>query len=81
MLRGHLRPYRSTLLLVTGLQLGQTVASLFLPSINAHVIDKGVRYGDTGYIWRMGSVMLLVALVQIAFAVAAVYFGARTAMA
>ncbi len=55
--------------------------TLILPTLNADIIDKGVLTGDTDYIWRLGGVMLLVTFVQVAFAIAAVYYGARVAMA
>ena len=57
------------------------MASLYLPSLNADIIDKGVATGDTGYILSTGGWMLLVTVVQIVCSIAAVYFGARTAMA
>lgn len=81
LLRGHLRRYRRPLLAVVALQLGATIASLYLPSLNADIIDRGVATGDTGYILRIGGVMLAVTVAQIACAAAAVWFGARTAMA
>jgi ATP-binding cassette subfamily B protein len=81
LLRGHLRPYRRSLLAVVALQLVATLASLYLPSLNADIIDRGVATGDTGYILRIGGWMLGVTLVQIACSVTAVWFGARTAMA
>ena len=80
LLRTFLRPYRRWLLGVASLQFVATIAALFLPSLNADIIDNGVARGDTGYIARTGLVMLAVALVQIAATVAAVYCGARTAM-
>ena len=80
LLRTSLRPYRRQLGLVVVLQLIQTIAGLYLPSLNADIIDKGVATGDTGYITSTGAVMLGVALVQISCTIAAVYFGARTAM-
>lgn len=80
-LRRYLRPHRSTLAIVAVLQLIQTIAALSLPSLNAHIIDKGVALGDTGYIWRIGGIMLAITLVQIAFSISAVYFGSRAAMA
>ncbi len=80
LLRTHLRPYRRELLLVLVFQACQTIASLSLPSLNASIIDNGVIPGDTGYIWSRGSVMLAVSLVQVGFAVAAVYVGSRAAM-
>src|ERR1700704_5869324 len=81
LLRAHLRPYWRELLAVVALQLVSTMASLYLPSLNADIIDKGVAVGDTGYIISTGGWMLVVTLVQIACSVAAVYFGARAAMA
>lgn len=79
-LRSHLRPYRNTLLVVVLLQAIQTAATLALPTLNADLIDKGVLAGDNGYIWRTGAVMAGFGAVQIAFAVGAVWFGARAAM-
>ncbi|HEY5377393.1 MAG TPA: ABC transporter transmembrane domain-containing protein [Polyangiaceae bacterium] len=81
LLRRFLRPYRRDLGIVVLLQLVATAASLYLPSMNADIIDRGVVHGDTGYILSTGGLMLLVAALQIACAVSAVYFGARTAMA
>jgi ATP-binding cassette subfamily B protein len=80
LLRSYLRPYRTPLLAVVALQLVATMASLYLPSLNADIIDKGVAKGDTGYIVSTGGWMLLVTLVQIACSIGAVYFGARAAM-
>jgi ATP-binding cassette subfamily B multidrug efflux pump len=81
LLRQYLAPYRTGVVAVLLLQLVQTIATLYLPSLNADIIDKGVAVGDTGYILRIGGVMLGVSLLQVACAIAAVYFGARTAMA
>ena len=81
LLRTYLRPYSWALLAVVALQLVSTMASLYLPSLNADIIDKGVAIGNTGYIISTGGWMLLVTLAQIACSVAAVYFGARAAMA
>ena len=75
------RPYWPWLLLVIVFQAAQSVATLWLPSLNADIIDDGVAKGDTGLILTLGAVMLGVTLVQIACAVVAVYFGAKTAMA
>jgi ATP-binding cassette subfamily B protein len=80
LLRTYLRPYRRPLLAVVLLQLVGTMASLFLPSLNADIIDQGIAQGDTGYIVRTGGWMLLVSGVQIVCSIIAVYFGARTAM-
>ncbi len=80
LLREYLRPYRKPLALVLGLQLAQTLATLYLPTLNADIIDKGVIFHNTGYIMRTGGVMLAITLAQIVCAVAAVYFGAKVAM-
>ena len=80
LIAAYLRPYRTNLTFVVLLQLTGTVAALYLPSLNADIIDKGVISGDTGYIVRVGGMMLLVTLLQIGCSVAAVWFSARTAM-
>jgi len=77
----HLRPYRAAIAIVVVLQLVQTVATLYLPTLNADLIDNGVVKGDAGYILRIGAVMIAITLVQVICAIVAVYFGARTAMA
>jgi ATP-binding cassette subfamily B protein len=81
LLRTYLRPYRRPIAFVMLLQLVQTLATLFLPTLNADIIDNGVIKGDTSYILHTGGIMLAVALVQIVCSVGAVFFGARTAMA
>ncbi len=80
LLRTQLRPYRRPVALLVLLQLAQTLATLYLPTLNADIIDKGVVTGDTSYIMRTGGIMLAVTLVQIVCAIGAVYLGARTAM-
>ncbi len=81
LLRTHLLKYRGLLLTVLALTFVQVMCTLTLPTLNADIIDKGVVTGDTGYIWRVGGIMLVVTLVQVTFAIAAVYYGARAAMA
>jgi ATP-binding cassette subfamily B protein len=78
-LRTHLRPYAGNLSLVVVLQLVGTIASLYLPSLNADIIDNGVAKGDTAYIMSTGGWMLAVSLLQIVCTITAVYFGAKTA--
>ena len=80
LLRTHLRPFRKLLLAIIALQAVQAFASLYLPDLNADVIDEGIIGGDTGRIWSLGGVMLGVTLIQVTFAVAAVYCSARAAM-
>lgn len=76
-----LRPYRRDVTIVVVLQLIQSLAALSLPTLNADIIDHGVVVGDTGYIMRIGGLMLGITAVQVVATIVAVYFGARTAMA
>jgi len=80
LLRRFLVPYRRLLLGVLLLQVVGTMASLYLPTLNARIIDRGVTRGDTAYIWDVGKVMLAISVLQIACTVVATYLGARTAM-
>jgi ATP-binding cassette subfamily B multidrug efflux pump len=73
--------YRKWLLIVVVAQFAQTIAALYLPTLNANIIDNGVVKADTGYIVSTGGIMLAVALGQVVAAVTAVYFGSRTATA
>ncbi|MCH0540666.1 ABC transporter ATP-binding protein [Streptomyces sp. MUM 203J] len=81
LLRIHLGPYKRPIALLVALQLVQTCATLYLPTLNADIIDNGVVRGDTGYILRFGALMIAVSVLQVAGNVGAVYFGARTAAA
>ncbi|GGU85637.1 multidrug ABC transporter ATP-binding protein [Streptomyces litmocidini] len=81
LLRTHLRPYRKPIALLVLLQFLQTCASLYLPTLNADIIDHGVVNGDTGYILRFGALMVGVSVVQVLCNIGAVYYGARTASA
>jgi ATP-binding cassette subfamily B multidrug efflux pump len=81
LLRNFLRPYSTAIVLVVALQFVQTLATLYLPTLNADIIDDGVVKGDTGAVMKIGGVMLAITLLQIVAQAAAVYFGARTAMA
>ena len=80
LMRDYLRAYRPWLLLVLVFQTIQAVATLSLPTLNANIIDNGALKGDTSYIWKVGAIMLAVTFVQVTFAVAATFFGARSAM-
>jgi ATP-binding cassette subfamily B protein len=76
----YLRPHRQLLAAVVVFQLAQSIASLYLPTLNADIIDEGVAKGDTGVILSLGALMLAITLLQIVCAVIAVYFGAKAAM-
>jgi ATP-binding cassette, subfamily B, multidrug efflux pump len=80
-LRTFLRPYKRLLTAVLLLSLIGTMAALYLPSLNASIIDDGVAKGDTELIWRTGAIMLGVSAIQAFGSITAVYFGAKAAMA
>ncbi len=80
LLRRYLQPYKAALLAVVVLQFLGTIAALYLPTLNADIIDNGVAKGDTTYILQVGVVMLAITFVQVACTIAAVWFGARSAM-
>ena len=80
LLRRYLPPYRDALIAVVVLQFLGTLAALYLPTLNADIIDNGVAKADTAYIVRVGAVMLGITIVQVACTIGAVWFGARSAM-
>ena len=81
LLRTYLRPYKRPIALLVALQFLQTCASLYLPTLNADIIDDGVVKGDSGYILSYGALMIGISLAQVVCNIAAVYYGARTAAA
>jgi ATP-binding cassette subfamily B multidrug efflux pump len=81
LLRRYLAPYQRPITLILIFQFVSTIASLYLPGLNADIIDRGVVVGDTGYIIQIGAIMLVVTVVQVLCSIVAVYYGARTAMA
>ncbi|MFM9369682.1 ABC transporter ATP-binding protein [Streptomyces sp. Da 82-17] len=81
LLRSHLAPYKNSIALLVALQFLQTCATLYLPTLNADIIDRGVVRGDTGYILTFGALMIGVTVVQVLCNIGAVYYGARTAAA
>jgi ATP-binding cassette, subfamily B, multidrug efflux pump len=80
LLRTGLRPYRLSIVFVVFLVLTQVIANLYLPTLNANIINNGVVTGDTSYILRIGAIMLGVTLVYVIAAISAVYLGSRTSM-
>ncbi|MUL66908.1 ABC transporter ATP-binding protein [Mycobacterium sp. CBMA 234] len=80
LLRQYTRPYRRQLAVVATLQLISTLASLYLPTLNARIIDHGVARGDTAVIGRLGGVMLGVSALQVLCSIGAVCFGSRAGM-
>lgn len=80
-LRDYLRPYYGQLVIVVLLQLVANAAALYLPTLNARIVDDGIAKGNTGLILSLGVLMLVVTVVQMAAQIGAVWFGARSAMA
>ncbi|MBS2533784.1 ABC transporter ATP-binding protein [Catenulispora sp. NF23] len=81
LLRGYLRPHARSLTLIGVLVVIQTAGNLYLPSLNAAIIDDGVLGGDSGYIWRAGGAMLVVALLLGIVAVLSVRLATQVASA
>jgi len=75
-----LAKYKKYIWLVVLFQAVQSIAGLYLPTVNADIIDNGVVKNDLPYIWQMGGVMLAVTIVQITFSIGAVYYGSKVAM-
>jgi ATP-binding cassette subfamily B multidrug efflux pump len=80
LLRERLRPYWRQIIVVLVLLLVQAIASLYLPTLNADIINNGVVTGDTAYIIRVGGLMLLVTLVFVIASIIAVYWGSKVSM-
>ena len=80
LVRRYLGPYRWPVAAVLVLQTLSSLASLYLPTVNAAIIDDGVAVGDTAVIFRLGVVMLAVTALQGIVAIGAVYFGSRIGM-
>ena len=76
----YLKPHWPLIAGVVLFQLIQSIASLYLPTLNADIIDNGIAQGDTGYILNIGMIMLAITLLQIGASITAVYFGAKAAM-
>jgi len=74
-----LKPYRSLLVLIVVLAFAQAMANLYLPNLMADIVDNGIVKGDTGYIWRIGGLMLLVTLGGTLAAVVGVFFSSQVA--
>jgi ATP-binding cassette, subfamily B, multidrug efflux pump len=80
LLRRFTRPHRGPLAVVAALQLISSLATLYLPTLNAGIIDRGVAKGDTDVIVHLGGIMLAVSALQVCCSVGAVYFGSRAGM-
>ena len=81
LLARYLGPYKWYIAGVIVFQMVSVIAALYLPTLNAQIIDQGVARGDIGLIWQRGGWMLAIAFIQIAASVAALFLAARAAMA
>nr|WP_184326466.1 ABC transporter ATP-binding protein [Brachybacterium aquaticum] len=75
-----LKPYWLWIVLVVLFQIAGVLAALYLPTLNADIIDDGVAKADVPVIWQLGRLMLLISLGNIVALVLANYFSARSAM-
>ncbi|MFD3259245.1 ABC transporter ATP-binding protein [Paenibacillus lentus] len=75
----YLKPFRLPIFAVLVLVFFQSLSELYLPTLMADIVDIGVVKGDTPYIWKIGSFMLLVALGGMLCSIAASYFSSRAA--
>jgi len=80
LLRSFLRPYSRQVAVIVALLVTQTVGNLYLPNLNADIINNGVVKGDIHYIWTTGVMMLAITLALGVIAVVAVYYASRVAM-
>ena len=80
LLRSFLRPYSRQVAVIVALLVAQTVGNLYLPNLNADIINNGVVKGDIHYIWTTGAVMLAITLALGGIAIVAVYYASRVAM-
>jgi len=76
-----LKPYRKQIILAIALLIIQATANLYLPNLNADIINNGVAKGDVAYIAHIGVFMLIITLLLAGCAIASSYLGSKTAMA
>ena len=75
----YMKPYRATLVLVLILAAAQALGNLYLPNLFADIVNNGIVKGDTGYIWRLGGLMLLVTMGGTIAAVVGIFFSSKVA--
>jgi ATP-binding cassette subfamily B protein len=81
LLKRYLRPYGKGVVLVLALLLIQAIANLYLPTLNADLINNGVAKGDVSYIWKIGAIMLAASALIMLASIVLAYFSAKIAMA
>lgn len=75
----YLQPYKTQLILVFLLAVGQSVANLYLPTLMGDIVNKGIATFDTRYIWQIGALMVVIAIAGTACAVVGTYFSSQIA--
>ena len=80
-LKRYLRPYKRQVYLIILMLLIQAIASLYLPNLNADLINNGVAKGNVGYIWHIGEIMLASSALVMGASVLLAFLAARVAMA
>ena len=81
LLKEYLHPYRYTVAAISALLLVQSIANLYLPNLNAELINNGVAKGDISYIWRIGFIMLASSALVMGSSILLGYFSAKISMA
>ena len=76
----YLIPYKKECVLGPLFKLLEATFELFIPLVIASIIDRGIGTGETGYIWKMGAVLLALALIGLVSAITAQYFAAKAAV-
>ena len=80
LLRTFLRPYTGRVYLVIALVVVQAAGNLYLPILNADIINGGVVAGNVGYIWRAGGYMLGIVFVLGVVSIVTTYLASRVSM-
>ena len=80
LLRRFTRPSVGSLCLITTLIVVQAAGNLYLPNLNADLINEGIVAGDTGYIWRVGGIMIVIVFAIAAISIVAAYLSSRMSM-
>lgn len=74
-----LKDYKKETILAPLFKMLEAIFDLLVPFVVAQIIDNGINHEDTSYVWKMGGVLLLLAVVGMAFAITAQYFAAKAA--
>ncbi|MCD7863310.1 MAG: ABC transporter ATP-binding protein/permease [Lachnospiraceae bacterium] len=76
----YLKEYRKESILAPLFKMLEASFELFVPLVMAQIIDTGIKNEDTGYILRMGGILVLLAIVGLACSLTAQYFAAKAAV-